>query len=427
MSKTEESRRSLSKQTNSANLMMAPSDDLGFHEGNTEWLLHVSNNGEAEPNPKSDCLRERRLAKWVAHQHSEHSKLKCGRPSDLDADKVKILQQAGFPFKLTRDEQWEANFDLVRSFAETNGHCKMPRDHTVNGKKIGDWLHNRKKELKKHLNDQKTPLTKPRAMKLLSIGVGELKKDWNASFVELMAYKEVHGNCVVPQSYAANKPLARWVKHQREQYQLAAMGERSTLTVAKVSKLDAIGFDFMTAKLATPQWDHHPELDGSSLLDALLDGEHLNLVVTKKYRGVPAVDALTRYFLDVSSTVYDAVQEGKSPPPLFQILQLEGVVFVQNEQGAQLGNAGTSWNSELFLLVLWVIAVATQRSALFNFSLREDGTRCWQRKSELLGSRRRNLVGCQVGPKTCGVRDSEKETSVWAKAVQSASCQAEGV
>lgn len=40
-------------------------------------------------------------------------------------------------------------------------------------------------------------------------------EQWQARFDELISYKEVHGDCLVPHNYAENRPLAQWTKRQR--------------------------------------------------------------------------------------------------------------------------------------------------------------------------------------------------------------------
>eukprot|EP00980_Cylindrotheca_fusiformis_P024873 scaffold12638_cov69-Cylindrotheca_fusiformis.AAC.3 len=70
---------------------------------------------------------------------------------------------------------------------------------------------------------------------------------WVQLFEELYKYKEEHGNCLVPHTYAKNPALSRWVKRQRYQYRLKREGKMSTLTKVRLQKLEEVGF----------VWDSH--------------------------------------------------------------------------------------------------------------------------------------------------------------------------
>lgn len=65
---------------------------------------------------------------------------------------------------------------------------------------------------------------------------------WNERYHELQEYRNVHGNCNVPFSYAENPLLASWVKRQRYQYKCKLRGDHSHLTDERQSLLNEIGF-----------------------------------------------------------------------------------------------------------------------------------------------------------------------------------------
>jgi len=60
------------------------------------------------------------------------------------------------------------------------------------------------------------------------------EQTWEARFQELVAYKQEHGNCLVPQSWAENKQLATWVNKQRS--------KKGKLDAEKIKRLDDLGF-----------------------------------------------------------------------------------------------------------------------------------------------------------------------------------------
>lgn len=71
---------------------------------------------------------------------------------------------------------------------------------------------------------------------------------WHEKYAELVEYKYKYGNAMVPHTFPANPPLARWVKRQRHQRVLQKRGDpRSSCTPERVALLDKLGF----------VWDSH--------------------------------------------------------------------------------------------------------------------------------------------------------------------------
>ena len=77
-------------------------------------------------------------------------------------------------------------------------------------------------------------------------------EQWYERFGELLKYKQVHGNCLVPHNWRPNKKLAQWVKRQRYQYRLLKQGRHSTLTMDRVVQLEDVGFVWNSHKAG---WD----------------------------------------------------------------------------------------------------------------------------------------------------------------------------
>jgi hypothetical protein len=66
---------------------------------------------------------------------------------------------------------------------------------------------------------------------------------WEAQLARLAAYKEAHGDCNVPRSWAEDPPLGTWVTAQRECKKALDRGEPSKgMTAARVERLEALGF-----------------------------------------------------------------------------------------------------------------------------------------------------------------------------------------
>ncbi|CAJ1967332.1 unnamed protein product [Cylindrotheca closterium] len=73
------------------------------------------------------------------------------------------------------------------------------------------------------------------------------EKQWVEQFDELLKFKEERGHCLVPHTFEENPTLSRWVKRQRYQYKLKQEFKPSTMTDARIVKLEKVGF----------VWDSH--------------------------------------------------------------------------------------------------------------------------------------------------------------------------
>ena len=69
---------------------------------------------------------------------------------------------------------------------------------------------------------------------------------WDTKFHELVAYKNAHGgSCNVPQGYAENPQLGRWVSYQRQQYNKFQQDpSTSSMTQERIERLESIAFQW---------------------------------------------------------------------------------------------------------------------------------------------------------------------------------------
>jgi hypothetical protein len=66
---------------------------------------------------------------------------------------------------------------------------------------------------------------------------------WEAQLAKLQVYKCRHGDCNVSTKWAEDLPLGKWVSNQRARKKALDRGDDSPgMTVARVAKLDALGF-----------------------------------------------------------------------------------------------------------------------------------------------------------------------------------------
>jgi hypothetical protein len=68
------------------------------------------------------------------------------------------------------------------------------------------------------------------------------RSQWNAMFVKLQKFREEHGHCRVPKSYAKDVELSNWVRNQRLEYCNSQNGKKSRMTQDRLELLNSLGF-----------------------------------------------------------------------------------------------------------------------------------------------------------------------------------------
>mmetsp|Transcript_4222 Transcript_4222/g.5937 ORF Transcript_4222/g.5937 Transcript_4222/m.5937 type:complete len:439 (+) Transcript_4222:42-1358(+) len=77
---------------------------------------------------------------------------------------------------------------------------------------------------------------------------------WDRKFNELLEFKQQHGHCDVPQTYAQNPKLGVWVNKQRMEHKNREDGNISTLTDERLERLQGIGFRWAKRR-GQVRWD----------------------------------------------------------------------------------------------------------------------------------------------------------------------------
>jgi len=73
-----------------------------------------------------------------------------------------------------------------------------------------------------------------------------LAEMWDIRFEELVQFKGRAGDCLVPKN--ETNPLYVWVTTQRKQFQLLKSRKHSHITLARIARLDSIGFAWRVGK-----------------------------------------------------------------------------------------------------------------------------------------------------------------------------------
>jgi hypothetical protein len=236
------------------------------------------------------------LGTWVCTQRRKQKKLLLSEECEAK------LNSIGFAWSTRCLVDWNLRFQQLLEYKEVCGDSNVPHSYCRNPQ-LGRWVHSQRKANKNKLTKERwekldsigfdwgkqpygsiarnQPLedehdrehgpldtpercsgnNPPRLHKLatarcLNNGQNEvLEKEsvadfktsdndscWDVHFQELLAYLQTHGDFNAPPCYPRNPLLARWVKEQRNDYDLKRRGGQTSLTPLREAKLDAIGF-----------------------------------------------------------------------------------------------------------------------------------------------------------------------------------------
>ncbi|MEI8082344.1 MAG: Helicase associated domain protein, partial [Actinomycetes bacterium] len=177
-----------------------------WEQGFEHLARFVSENGHARV-PRDRHIANYHLGNWVAAQRTAFNN------DELDPDRKRRLDAiSGWvwdPF----EEQWEANFQLLRDFVDEQGHSQVPSRYKVGGQGLGAWV---KKQRTQHDEHQLDHEREVRFEALPGWTWDPHQDKWEEGFSKLSQYVESFGNARVPASYELDGyKLGRWVVKQR--------------------------------------------------------------------------------------------------------------------------------------------------------------------------------------------------------------------
>ena len=166
------------------------------------------------------------LAKWVSTQRQVYNKTKKGK---LLPEQIKSLEGIEFEWEL-KQVSWDERFQQIVEYKEQNGHSRVPQRYKANPQ-LGQWVNKQRQHYKKNelLPEQKDRLE----------GIGfewYLRLGWDERLEELKQYRQVKGDCSVPNQYDANPQLGYWVQNQRQAY------KKGKLSTGQIKSLECVGF-----------------------------------------------------------------------------------------------------------------------------------------------------------------------------------------
>ncbi|KAL3912306.1 MAG: hypothetical protein SGILL_006937 [Bacillariaceae sp.] len=165
------------------------------------------------------------LAEWVTKQKELYHQEK------LDKLRIELLEELNFDWKLDAKHSWEEYYnDLCEYHTKYNTtllNNKINRNLAV-------WSQKQRKLYEKDLLE-KDRVTK---LNLLHFDWNPIDGHWNAMLARAYAYKNVHGNLIVPVPYSEDLNLGYWLKFQRQVYfqHLEGYSLMDDKVIKKVSK-----------------------------------------------------------------------------------------------------------------------------------------------------------------------------------------------
>jgi len=176
--------------------------------------------------------REVILSIWSGEKASHPSPSAATIEDNIDDFQEHIQYQACNVY----DYMWNQRYRELSFFWMSYGHSSVPQRYDPNPA-LGKWVHKQRHLLKKACNGEATALSPLRikALRRVNFQADPQKRaqsSWMKRYHELVSFKEICGHCNVPQKYAENEGLGRWVHKQRHDL----WKEMKKVTVASMSK-----------------------------------------------------------------------------------------------------------------------------------------------------------------------------------------------
>src|SRR5262249_4942608 len=156
-----------------------------------------------------------RLGQWVRNLRV--------RADTLPAPRRQQLDELGFVWD-PLETAWEEGFRYLTIYKQREGHCRVPRNHTENGFRLGQWVQVQRRNA--------DTLSAPRRQQLDELGFiwDPLETNWAEGLRYLTIYKEREGHCRVPSEHTENGfRLGRCVDKQRQNKQTLCETRRQRL------------------------------------------------------------------------------------------------------------------------------------------------------------------------------------------------------
>jgi len=136
----------------------------------------------------------------------------------------------------------------IKNYKEIHGHCVVS-GKSKTSKCLALWASTQRQQLREMKEGRPSTILQERLDMLNSLGFAWKRREgnWQEMFDELNVYKEKHGDCLIPQTYAPNLCFERWVNTQRLSYKCKIEGiPKGRMTDKQICLLNELGFAWET-------------------------------------------------------------------------------------------------------------------------------------------------------------------------------------
>eukprot|EP00957_Ditylum_brightwellii_P162067 12338723-Ditylum_brightwellii.AAC.1 len=207
-----------------------------------ELKEYVSQHGDAlvpsnyNPNPA--------LGHWVTSQRQQYKQfqIKGSTSSVITPERIVKLEALGFVWDAL-EMAWMDRYQELVQYKHEHGDCLVPREYASNPA-LGLWVNKQRQEYQRYVENKPSHITPERIQQLNDIEFvwDAFEEAWMDRYQELIRYRNEHGDFLVPQVYASNPTLGKWVSNQRQAYQRYLDNKPSQITPERIQQLNDIDF-----------------------------------------------------------------------------------------------------------------------------------------------------------------------------------------
>jgi hypothetical protein len=122
--------------------------------------------------PQYSCLRDDKacpqLARWVKRQRYQYKLMMTGKPSNMTADRVNVLNQIGFCWD-SHSASWNDRFGELLQYKREHGNCNVPTSYVKN-ERLAAWVKAQRRQHKLIMEGKDSTLTSKRQAQLEAVG-----------------------------------------------------------------------------------------------------------------------------------------------------------------------------------------------------------------------------------------------------------------
>ena len=169
------------------------------------------------------------LAGWCSTQRVMYTTPSRKRGT-LSPDRIRRFNELGFEWR-PKASAWDKMLASLANYKQTHGDCNVPQ-RWKNNLRLAKWCSHQRTLYK---NDK---LSADRINRLEQLGFvwARLAAAWEEMYAALADYKQIHGNCSVPQRLKGNSKLGVWCGHQRWAH------KKHKLSPDQIKRLEQLGF-----------------------------------------------------------------------------------------------------------------------------------------------------------------------------------------